>query len=178
MRWLWRPGEAPCQRRLHARAGSRGLAACPLLPAYGLTALWGSQILEARPAYLTHGPPPSPHVRYTATPLARQVLANAEYNAGVLERTPMGRVAEPEEVARVVAFLCSPAASYMAGAWRAETATDAARAALALPCFALCMGWAWCASSLGCALGTDGIAGPLPPCATQGRPSRWMAATA
>ena len=58
---------------------------------------------------------PLPCYRYTATPLAEQVLQNKEYEAGVLERTPMGRVAQPSEVARVVTFLCSPAASYIAG---------------------------------------------------------------
>ncbi|KAI7838183.1 hypothetical protein COHA_008031 [Chlorella ohadii] len=53
---------------------------------------------------------------YTATPLAQQVLKDKEYEAKVLERTPMGRVAQPVEVARVVSFLSSPAASYIAGA--------------------------------------------------------------
>lgn len=44
------------------------------------------------------------------------MLQDEAYSAKVLERTPMGRVAQPCEVARVVSFLASPAASYIAGA--------------------------------------------------------------
>jgi Tropinone reductase 1 len=52
---------------------------------------------------------------YTKTPLAEQVLSNAEYLKEVVCKTPLGRVAEPEEVATAIAFLLMPAASYITG---------------------------------------------------------------
>lgn len=52
---------------------------------------------------------------YIRTPLADQVLQDSDYRRQVLERTPMGRVGEVEECARVIAFLCMPAASYITG---------------------------------------------------------------
>jgi len=52
---------------------------------------------------------------YIRTPLADQVLQDPDYRKEVLDRTPMGRVGEVEECARVIAFLCMPAASYITG---------------------------------------------------------------
>jgi Tropinone reductase 1 len=52
---------------------------------------------------------------YIDTPLARQVMDDPGYKADVLARTPMGRIGRPEEVARCIAFLCMPAASYITG---------------------------------------------------------------
>jgi len=52
---------------------------------------------------------------YTRTPLAAPVLADPAKLAAIVARTPMGRVAEPREVATVVAFLAMPAASYVTG---------------------------------------------------------------
>ncbi len=52
---------------------------------------------------------------YINTPLASPVLNNPEKRAGILSRTPMKRVGEPEEVASVVSFLCMPASGYVTG---------------------------------------------------------------
>lgn len=52
---------------------------------------------------------------YIKTPLATPVLTNPEKLAGILKRTPMNRVGEPEEVASVVSFLCMPASGYVSG---------------------------------------------------------------
>jgi Tropinone reductase 1 len=53
---------------------------------------------------------------YVRTPLAEQVLADPVKAASILERTPLGRVGEPEDVARAVAFLLMPASSWITGA--------------------------------------------------------------
>jgi len=52
---------------------------------------------------------------YTRTPLAEPVLSNPELVQRVIDRTPIGRTAEPVEVATAVAFLCLPGASYISG---------------------------------------------------------------
>jgi tropinone reductase I len=52
---------------------------------------------------------------YINTPLAAPVLTNPEKLAGIVSRTPMGRVGEPDEIASVVSFLCMPTASYVSG---------------------------------------------------------------
>ena len=52
---------------------------------------------------------------YTRTPLVEKLFEDPAYLNEIIEKTPMGRIAEPEEVARVVAFLCLPASSYVTG---------------------------------------------------------------
>lgn len=57
----------------------------------------------------------SVHPWYIRTPLAEQVLQHPEKRTLIEGVTPLGRVGEPEEVARAVAFLAMDAASYISG---------------------------------------------------------------
>ena len=55
--------------------------------------------------------PGSVHTRLTET-----LRANTEMFAKLLERHPIGRIAQPEEIANVIAFLASDEASFVTGA--------------------------------------------------------------
>jgi Tropinone reductase 1 len=52
---------------------------------------------------------------YIRTDRTAGKLSDPAYYDEVLQRTPMRRIGEPEEVAAAVAFLCLPAASYITG---------------------------------------------------------------
>ncbi|WP_041271161.1 SDR family oxidoreductase [Frateuria aurantia] len=52
---------------------------------------------------------------YIRTRRSEAALNEPEYYQEVVDRTPLGRVAEPEEVATAIAFLCLPASSYVTG---------------------------------------------------------------
>ena len=51
------------------------------------------------------------------TPMSARSLADPQKRARMMEKTPLGRPAPPEEIASVVAFLTSDASSFMTGAY-------------------------------------------------------------
>lgn len=53
---------------------------------------------------------------WVATPLTEKIQQSPKAMGVIAERTPMGRMGKPEEIAAVVAFLCMPVASYLTGA--------------------------------------------------------------
>jgi len=52
---------------------------------------------------------------FTRTPLIEERLADPRTKELIEQRTPMGRIVEPDEVAAAIAFLCLPASSYITG---------------------------------------------------------------
>ncbi|MGF1468742.1 MAG: glucose 1-dehydrogenase [Sandaracinaceae bacterium] len=52
---------------------------------------------------------------YIRTELAEEVLADPSREEAILERTPLGRLGRPEDVARAVAFLAMPASDWLTG---------------------------------------------------------------
>ena len=53
---------------------------------------------------------------WIATPLTEALRNDPERSRTLLERTPMGRWGQPEDIASAALFLCSPAAAFITGA--------------------------------------------------------------
>jgi NAD(P)-dependent dehydrogenase (short-subunit alcohol dehydrogenase family) len=51
----------------------------------------------------------------TETKFASALTTNEQILKGLLRQVPLGRVAQPAEIATLIAFLCTPAASYITG---------------------------------------------------------------
>jgi NAD(P)-dependent dehydrogenase (short-subunit alcohol dehydrogenase family) len=111
-----------------------GLAGIPARNAYGaakagIVAMTRSLACEwARDGIRVNAVAPG----YVATELVETLRRNGQMNLQSIERrTPMGRLAQPEEIARAISFLASDAASYITGTvlsvdggWHAYGAAD------------------------------------------------------
>jgi NAD(P)-dependent dehydrogenase (short-subunit alcohol dehydrogenase family) len=53
---------------------------------------------------------------WVATPLTQPLRDDPARNASILARTPLGRWADPDDIAGAAVFLCSPAAGFITGA--------------------------------------------------------------
>jgi NAD(P)-dependent dehydrogenase (short-subunit alcohol dehydrogenase family) len=95
-----------------------GLAGIPARNAYGaakagIVAMTRSLACEwARDGIRVNAVAPG----YVATELVETLKRNGQMNLQAIERrTPMGRLAQPDEIARAISFLASDAASYITG---------------------------------------------------------------
>ena len=90
----------------------------PLVPAYAASKGAVTQLTKSLAiAYAADG------IRVNAiapgwieTPLTRPLVQDAERSVGIVDRTPMARWGQPEEIAEGAIFLASPAARFMTGA--------------------------------------------------------------
>ncbi|MDR5880240.1 glucose 1-dehydrogenase [Caballeronia sp. LZ032] len=96
-----------------------GLAGIPQRNAYGaakagIAAMTRSMACEwARDGLRVNAVAPG----YVATELAQGLVKNGQIDLARIERrTPMGRLAQPDEIAQAILFLASDAASYVTGA--------------------------------------------------------------
>ena len=79
---------------------------------HGLVGLTKSLSLDWAPAVRVNAVAPG----YVSTELTEELEANDRLRESILERTPLDRFADPEEIAGPVVFLASDAASYVTGA--------------------------------------------------------------
>ncbi|WP_246999999.1 SDR family NAD(P)-dependent oxidoreductase [Halosolutus gelatinilyticus] len=79
---------------------------------HGLVGLTKSVALDWAPDVRVNAIAPG----YVSTELTEDLEANEELRRSILDRTPLGRFADPEEIAGPAVFLASDAASYVTGA--------------------------------------------------------------